>query len=83
MQREYGGAKLVNDGFAGTYAPFIMMTSTEGEGGMVYGAQFDNTSAKGALLQGLPGTTTKFDATLIQKRPPLMTGIMSRAIHKF
>lgn len=83
MQREYGGEKLVDDGFAGTYAPFTMMTSTEGEGGMVYGAQFDKTSVKGALTQGLPGTTTKFAVTLMSKRPPLMTGIKSRAIRKF
>lgn len=82
MQRKYGGEKLVDDGFAGTYEPFTMMTSTEGEGG-VYGVQFDKSDVKGALIRGLPGTTTKFAASLIQKRPPLMTGIRSRAIRKF
>ncbi|MCR5064223.1 MAG: hypothetical protein K6A67_00460 [Bacteroidales bacterium] len=84
MQRQYGGDKLVDDnGFSGTFAPYRMMTSTEGEGGMVYGVQFDMNNVKGAITQGLPGTTSKFAASLMQKRPPLMVGIKSRAVRKF
>lgn len=84
MQRQYGGDKLVDDnGFSGTFAPYRMMTSTEGEGGMVYGVQFDMNNVKGAITQGMPGTTSKFAASLMQKRPPLMVGIKSRAVRKF
>ncbi len=83
MQRKYGGDKLVNTSYFGDKHPYIWMTSTEGEGGTVYGVQFDLTSVKGAFTLGLPGTTTKFAAGIYKKRPPMMTGFKSRAVHKF
>lgn len=83
MQRQYGGEKLVDDAsFVGSHQPFTMMTSTEGEGGLVYGAGFDRTNVKSELTMGIPGTTTKFGVTLMKKRG-LMVGVRSRAIHKF
>lgn len=82
MQRQYGGEKLVDDGYIGTNEPYTMMTSTEGEGGMVYGAGFDRTNVKSELTMRIPGTTTKFGVTLMKKRG-LMVGVRSRAIHKF
>ena len=81
-QREYGGAKLVDDRFKiGTRQPYYWYTSTEGEGGMVYSYQFDHSSVKNELMIGIG--STKFAPCLTYKRPPLMTNWNSRAIRKF
>lgn len=80
-QREYGGAKLVDDRFRiGTQEPYIWYTSTEAEGGMVYCYQLAK-DVKSSLTQGFG--STKFAATPFQKRPPLMVMWNSRAIRKF
>lgn len=81
-QREYGGAKLVDDRYKiGSQQPYFWYTSTEGEGGMVFSYQFDHSSVKGELTMGFG--STKFAPCLTSKRPPLMTAWNSRAIRKF
>lgn len=81
-QREYGGAKLVDDRYKiGTQQPYYWYTSTEGEGGMVYSYQFDHSNIKGELTMGFG--STKFAPCLTSKRPLLMTAWNSRAIRKF
>lgn len=81
-QREYGGAKLVDDRYRiGTNEPYHWYTSTEGEGGMAYTIQFDNSNTKDVILRGIG--SSKFGFNLNYKRPALMTAFNSRAIHKF
>lgn len=81
-QREYGGAKLVDDRFQiGTNEPYVWYTSTEGEGGNAYAYQFEK-SVKSELTKGFG--TTKFSAFLSPKHRSIGKSIWSsRAIHKF
>lgn len=81
-QREYGGAKLIDDRFQiGTNEPYLWYTSTEGEGGNAYAYQFEK-SVKGELTKGFG--TTKFAAFLTPKHRSIGKSVWnSRAIHKF
>lgn len=74
-QRQLGGAKLVDDGMAGTHQPYIWFTSTEAEGGMVYNIGITQD------LKNMEINLNKKMSTFPVAKRALMR--RTRAIHKF